>query len=200
MPVKNHNLMNKITITAAILLLATTATAQASSTGLILNDDSVLVHHISKSTTRFGIETQLNYNLMYSQEPAPRNFLVSAEIGFPQKAWRFWENHSLTPRVDLMVVEFMDFYISAAAGGVSYRLTATESHRFDILTEATLAPQLTTFGKGKFLWTFKTQLNYPIAENAELNVGYRSITAKLLNNYADGFERGLYFGLTTYFK
>lgn len=192
--------MKKTALISAMLLLATTATAQASSTGLILNDDSVLIHHISEPTTVRGIETQLSYNLMYSQEPDPRNFLVSAEVEFPQQAWRFRDNHSLTPRVDLMAIDFMDYFISAAAGGVSYRLAATESRHYNILTEVTLAPQLTTFGKGKFLWTFKAQLNYPIAENAELNVGYRNITVKLLNNYADGFERGLYFGLTTYFK
>lgn len=192
--------MKKTALISAMLLLATTATAQASSTGLILNDDSVLIHHISEPTTVRGIETQLSYNLMYSQEPDPRNFLVSAEVEFPQQAWRFRDNHSLTPRVDLMVVDFMNYSFIAAAGGVSYRLAATESRPYNILTEVTLAPQLTTLDKGKFLWTFKTQLNYPIAENAELNLGYRNITAKLLNNYADGFERGLYFGLTTYFK
>ncbi|MDZ4262178.1 MAG: hypothetical protein U1B30_07595, partial [Pseudomonadota bacterium] len=172
--------MKKIALISAMLLLASAATAQASSTGLILNDDSVLIHHISEPTTMRGIETQLSYNFMYSQEPDPRNFLVSAEVEFPQQAWRFRDNHSLTPRVDLMVVDFMNYSFIAAAGGVSYRLAATESRHYNILTEVTLAPQLTTLDKGKFLWTFKTQLNYPIAENAELNVGYRNITVKLL--------------------
>lgn len=193
-------MLKNIAITVATLLLAATAPAQASSTGLLLNDDSIQIHHISEPAPLLGIETRLAYNFLYSQEPDPRNLLLSAEIEFPEQAWVFWDNHSLTPRLDLMAIDFMDRRFAAAAVGASYRIAPSDWHSFDLLTEATVAPQLTTLDKGKFLWTFKTQLNYPIAENIDLNFGYRSITVKLLNNYIDGFERGLYFGITTYFK
>lgn len=197
---ENHNPMKNIALLTLILLSATVATAQASSTGLILNDDSVLVHHIGNPATLRKVDIQPSYNFMYSQEPDPRNFLLSAELELTQKRWRFRDSHTLTPRIDLIGADFMDYFLSAVAGGGIYRLEATESRRFDVLAEATLAPQLTTFGRGKFLWSFKTQLNYPVTDDISLNLGYRSITMKLLNNYEDGFERGLYFGITTKFK
>ncbi len=197
---ENHNPMKNIALFTTLLLLASPAAAAASSTGLLLNDDSVLIDHISNPMTLRNIELQPSYSLLYSQEPDPRNLLLSAKFELPQKGWRFLDNHSIAPRVDLMAADFMDYFLSAVAGGIIYRRAATESYPFNILAEATLAPQLTTMGRGKFLWTFKTQLNYPITPDVELNVGYRSITMKLLNNYEDGFERGLYFGITSYYK
>jgi hypothetical protein len=201
-------MLNKISITAMALLLAMSAPAQAGSNGLLLNDDSAQIHlrNEGEPGPLFGIEAldeyevHQAYSVIYSQEPDPGNFLLSAEIEFPGYVWEIEERQSLTPRVDLLFADFMNYYLTAVAVGASYRLAPSETRSFDIQAEATLAPQLTTFGKGKFLWTFKTQLNYPITDKVQLNFGYRSITMKLLNNYADGFERGLYFGVTTLFE
>jgi len=189
------------------VLLAMSASAQAG-TGLLLNDDSVQLHYRSEDEPGPLFETEAlediparkAYNLLYSQEPDPSNYLLSAEIEFPGKVWEFQESQSLTPRFDLIFANFMDHYIAAAAAGASYRLAPSETRSYNILSEITLAPPVTTLGKGKFLWTFKTQLNYPITDTVEFNLGYRNITMKLLNNYEDGFERGLYFGLTTRFE
>lgn len=188
-----------ISIAATGLLLAAAIPAQASATGLLLNDDSVELHH-SREPALFGREVHQSYTLLYSQEPDPRNLLLRAEFELQDHLWEFMDNQSLAPRVDLLFVDFMDERFAAAAIGASHRLAPSESHSFEIQTEITLAPPLTTMDKGKYLWSFKSQLNYPLTDNVELNVGYRSITMKLLNNYEDGFERGLYFGVTTLFE
>lgn len=187
-------------IIIAPLVLLTPLSVQASSTGLFLNDDSVQLLYIGDPAIRFGNEFRLAYNLIYSQEAAPRDWLAGAEIELSEYAWRFPQSQTLTPRVDLLAIDFTDYRFPAAAIGAAYRLAPMPPERkFEVVAEATVAPPLTTFGKGKLLWTFKAQLNYPVADNADLNFGYRSLTMKLLNDHEDGFERGLYFGITTLF-
>lgn len=193
-------MLKNINIGAIVLLLAGAAPAHASSTGLLLNDDSVQILHLKEPDTLFGYETRQAYNFIYSQEPQPRNILLSAETELQDYSWKLLENHTITPRLDLMLVKFMGGYFSAAAVGASYRIAPSESRSFTLLTEVSVAPPLTTLGSGKSLWSFKTQLNYPLNNKTELNAGYRSITMKLPSNVEDGFERGLYLGITTYFE
>lgn len=193
-------MLKKINIGAAVLLLAGAVPAHASSTGLLLNDDSVQILHSSDPATLFGHETRQAYNFIYSQEPDPRNLLLGVETALQDYTWEFLENHTITPRLDLMVVKFMGGYFGAAAVGASYRIAPSESRSFTLLTEVSVAPPLTTLGSGKSLWSFKTQINYPLNDKVELNAGYRSITMKLPSNVEDGFERGLYLGITTYFE
>lgn len=194
-------MLNRTSITAMALLLAMSAPAQAGSSGLLINDDSVQFHKINDSSPLFDVEVRQAYNLMYSQEqPGNRDYLLSAEFEFPEQVQEFQYNQSITPKVDLMYVKFMDRFITAAALGASYRLAPSDTRSFDIVTEATLAPLLTTFGTSKYIWTFNTQLNYPITDKVAFNLGYRNITIKQMDNYKGGFERGLYFGLTTRFE
>jgi len=56
----------------------------------------------------------------------------------------------------------------------------------------------TTVIRGNFIWSARAQLNYTVEKELEINVGYRNINVELLNKVYDGFERGLYFGLTHY--
>lgn len=191
-------MLKQITIAAAAL--AITPVAHASSTGLMLNDDSFQVIHIADAAPLLGHDIRQAYNFIYSQEPDPRNTLLSVENELQEYAWNFLDDHTITPRLDLMVSNFVGAYFAAAAAGFSYQLAPGEWHPFVFLTEATVAPPLTTFRDGKSIWSFKMQINYSIGAKAEFNAGYRSITMQLPNNFADGFERGLYFGFTNYFE
>lgn len=192
----NKSYKGALKITIAAALLAMPAMAQAVSTGLLLSDDSVQIPYNKDAAPVFDVEVRQTYNFLYSQEPVPRSFLLSGGIEFLDHGWEFGVFQKITPKVDFMLMKFKDYFVAAAAIGASHRLSLNEEQTFSLQTEATLAPQLTTLARGKYLWNFKTQLNYPFTNDVEFNLGYRSMTVKLLNDDKDGFERGLYFGIT----
>lgn len=182
-------------------LFTSAAQAQLTSTGLLLNEDSVQLHHIREPSYIEWLDTDMrpSYNFLYSQEVAPRSFLLAAELELPDYKWEPWENHIFTPRAEVIAAKFMNRYLGAASVGASYRLILNEEHTLSLRTDFSMAPPITTVGDGKWLWQFRTQLNYPFTDDVEFNLGYRAVEIGLINNFVDGFERGLYFGITTYF-
>ena len=186
----------KITIIASLLLLANPV--QARSTALLLNDDSVDVHYISNPDIMLLHTTYQEYRLIYSQEPGPRNLFISGSFESESYAWKPADKHSLTPRALALAIDFKNESVISLAAGAVYRYQPEES-KLRIVGEAFGSPRLTTFIRGNFVLGFRVQADYTVEKGFEVNLGYRNINIELDNRIYDGFERGLYVGLTHYY-
>lgn len=188
----------KITVTAGAVLLAAGAQA-AGSSALLMNDDGVQYHYIAPPNIMLLHTIFQEHTLMYSQEPSPRNVLFTTSLETENYAWKFKENQSITPRVTGLFGEFKDQAFAAIAGGAIYRYTPSES-KWSYVAESYTSLRATTVIRGGFVWSARAQANFAIEKGLEINFGYRNTSVELLNKVYDGFERGLYFGLTHYHK
>ncbi len=190
---------NKITAVLIACTLLMANNGHAASTGLLMNDDSVLLHHIASPNVMLLHTTYQEYSLMYSNEPDPRNLMISGSFETENYAWKFKEDQSITPRVTGIAMDFWDRNVLAVAGGAIYRYKPKDQ-KYHFVAEGYGSPRLTTFIRGNFIWAARFQANYHIDKQIEVNLGYRSINVELERRFYDGFERGLYFGISYYHK
>ncbi len=186
---------NYISKLLALSLLITAGLAQAASTALLINDDSVMLHHISDPNVMLLHTTYQEYTLMYSQEPDPRNLMATGSFESENYAWKPKKDHSVTPRATLIAMDFLDRNLIALAGGAVYRYTP-EKKKYNGVTEFYASIKPTTFAQGHFVWGIRAQANYQFDERLSVNFGYRNINVETAGYFYDGFERGLYFGMT----
>ncbi len=190
--------MLNIRIIFVVSLFILAGNTQARSTSLLINDDSLEIHHITNPNIMLLHTTYQEYRVMYSQEPGPRNLFVSGSFESESYAWKIAAQQTITPRALGLLVTFKDENIIALAAGAVYRYRPEES-KLVILGEVFGSPRLTTFIRGNFVLGYRAQANYTFEKGFELNIGYRNINIELDNRVYDGFERGLYFGFTHYY-
>lgn len=181
------------------VLIAPFSQSLADSAGLVLGLDSVEIYYNNATTEKLLKNTRQNYSLMYSQESAPRNLMLSADFELLKYSRPLKKNYIWGPKIGTYLADFNESNLAAVSGGVYFRRPAKENQKFDYLTELLYAPQITSFIKGEYLWSFKFQVNYSLPDNAELNLGYRKMQIKLDGQPVDSFETGVFVGLSARF-
>ena len=180
-------------------LMAPVSASLANSAGLILNSDSVEVYYNDAASDKVLKNTRKQYTFMYSQESAPRNLMLSVDAELLKYSKPLKKSYLWGPKVGMYLADFNDNNLLALAGGVYLRRPASAAQKYDFLTEILYAPQLTSFIKADYLWSIKFQWNYPLPDEAELNVGFRTIQIKMDQQQRDSFDTGLYLGLSKRF-
>lgn len=187
----------KFLIGSALLAICTPVLANSS--GLLLNNDSVQVYYQSDDSDILWKRSRQQFNLIYSQEANPRDLLLSIDAEPLDYKQPLLTNIYWGPKLAAHLASFEDENLFAVAAGIYVRHPAQEEYDFDFVTELLVAPRLTNFISGEWLWSFKAQINLPLPDNAELNFGFRKIQIKLDGNRSQSFETGLYAGLSRYF-
>lgn len=193
------NILSFIRFLAIYALLAISTPVLANSSGLLLNDDSVQVYYQSNDSDTLWKHSRQELSLIYSQEANPRDLLLSMDVEPLDYRQPLLTNIYWGPKLAAHIASFEDENLIAAAAGIYIRHPAQEEHDFDFVTELLVAPQMTNFISGEWLWSFKAQINLPLPDNAELNFGFRKIQIKLDDKRSQSFETGLYVGLSRHF-
>lgn len=187
------------TILLTILTAIFAGPLQASSNGLFLNDDTAGIHYVGNINDSIVSNSRLDAGALYSQGPDPRNLLFSAGLELNNYNINFDNQSQLIPKAGLFWADFLDANVTAFGAGGLYRLPQTEERKYDVWAELLAAPAITTFTRGKYLWSLKLQLDYPLTKEATANLGYRKIMIKLEDEREDAFDQGFYIGLSTQF-
>lgn len=183
------------------------AGAQASSAGLLLSDDSVEIDYRTNKKPFYRQETLQRFSLMYSQEPAPRNFLLRGDLEFIQHSGMLAKAYPLRPKIGLLALNTETQTISGIPLGAILRFPVSEKRPFDGLIEAFFSP---LFGNAitndwptdyqlPWIMGMRMQINYPLPEDTEINFGYRNIRMKIDRDPVKTFEQGFFLGLTSHF-
>ncbi len=192
-------MLNYLRISFICTLFISAAPVLANSSGLLMNDDSVQIFYQTNNNDTVWKFARQEYSLTYSQESNPRDLLFSADAEPRDLSRTLLKNYLWGPKLALHVANFDDDNLVAAALGIYLRHPAKDEHDFDFVTELMAAPQMTSLIDGKWLWSFKSQINLPLADDAELNFGFRKIQIKLDDKRSHSFETGLYLGLSRRF-
>jgi len=189
------------------LLLWPISHANASTSGLILSDDSVEIDYRTQVLPIQQQEAIRHYSLMYSQEPAPRNFLLVADLELTQRGTMVSQTYPLRPKIGILAFNNEEETITGVPLGAILRFPVNEKRNYDGLVEAFLSPlfadPITNDWPANYqlpwIMGIRMQLNYPLPEQAEFNLGYRNIRMKINRDRIKTFEQGVFFGITTHF-
>lgn len=189
------------------LLVWPFATSQASSTILSFSDDSAEVNYQTNIKKFAQQDTRQRYSLIYSQEPAPRNFLLTASVEFTQHSYMVARLYPLRPTLGILVLNMDEQTINAIPLGAILRFPINEKRRFDGLIETFAAPLFAnaitndwpTNYQLPWIMGIRLQLNYPLPEDTELNFGYKNIRMKIDRNPIKAYEQGFFLGITNHF-
>ncbi len=189
-------------------LIAPISSVFAASSGLLINNDSVKAYYLGDANNHLPRHSRQQYSLDFSKEPDPRNFLLLADAELLDYLRPLKKGNSLTPKIGAFLADFNNQYVLALAGGAIFRQPANETRKYDLLSELLIAPHLSNHSDTTahpwgidlgWSWSFKLQLNYPLADDAEFNFGVRAIQMRIDKHNHDSFETGPYIGLSSHF-
>lgn len=189
-------------------LIAPISSVFAASSGLFINDDSVKVYYTGEANDALPRHSRQQYSLIFSKEPDPRNFMLLTEAELLNYKRPLKQDSSLTPKIGVFLADFRDQYLLGLGGGAIYRQPPNEVRKYELISELLIAPHISNHSETnkqpwgvdlKLSWSFKLQANFAMADDTELNFGFRSIHMRASKQHNESFETGPYIGLSSYF-
>lgn len=97
--------------------------------------------------------------------------------------------------IKIVAADPLDYYLSAIAVGaeLAYRPATTPEFKFE--TSLYYAGEALTFSDGDNIEFLVVNMDYEMASDIFIRLGYRSIKAELKNELTTDFDRGIYLGL-----
>ncbi len=189
------------------LIISPFSVSQARSTNLIFSDDSAEIGYQTDLKKFAKQETLQRYRLLYSQEPAPRNFLLTATAEFTQRSYMVAKLYPLRPTLGFLALNMDDQTINTIPLGAILRFPINEKYLYSGLIEAFASPLFANAITNDWpidyqlpwIMGLRLQFNYPLPENTEVNFGYRNIRMKVDRNPIKTYEQGFFLGITNYF-
>jgi len=202
-------MLNFLSILALIsALIAPVANVFAASSGLLINNDSVMAYYLGEANNLLPRHSRQQYSLILSKEPDPRNFLLAADAELLDYQKPLKKDRSLTPKIAAFLANFHDQNLLALGGGAIFRQLPNETRKYELLSELLIAPHISNHSDTgshpwsvdiKWSWSFKLQANYPLADDTEFNFGLRAIHMRTDKQHNESFETGPFIGLSSHF-
>lgn len=197
-------MLNCCRLALALVLGIAFSSVPAGSRGLILSEDSAQLYYQTGINDIVLRNSRQQVNLTVSKEQDPRNLLLQADTELLDYQYAAPATLTLTPKLGLIYGNSHDQGYAAPLAGATLRLPPNKTRKHEWLTELFVAPHLTRRKESsdsqqsdfEWTWGFKVQLNYPLPDQAELNLGFRKIEVDLYNRQPSSFETGLFLGLS----
>ncbi len=189
-------------------LIAPITSVLAASSGLLISTDSVKAYYLGNANNYLPRYSRQQFSLILSKEPDPRNFLFIADAELLDYQRILKKDRTFTPKIATFLANFKNQSLLALGGGAIFRQLPNETRKYELLSELLIAPHISNQGNTgrqpwridmKWSWSFKLQLNYPLADNTEFNFGVRSIHMRTSKQDNQSFETGLYIGLSSHY-
>jgi hypothetical protein len=188
----------------ALAGVLSSASALAASRGLILSQDSAQLYYLSDINDTLLRNSRQQLSLIVAKEQDPRNLLLQADAELLDYQRQVLGTRTLSPKAGLIYGNSHDQDYGALLAGAILRQPPSAERHHEWLVELFLAPHLGSHKESgnewrmdfEWTWGFRIQVNYPLPDQAELNLGFRKIEVDLHERQPSSFETGLFFGLS----
>lgn len=191
-----------------LTLVAPMPGVYAASSGLLINGDSVKAYYLGEANDYLPRRSRQQYSLILSKEPDPRNFLFTADAELLDYQQSLKKDRTFTPKIATFLANFKNQSVLALGGGAILRQRPNDQRKYELLSELLVAPHISDHSDSrshpwridiKWSWSFKLQLNYPLADDTEFNLGVRAIHMRTNKQNNEFFESGPFIGLSSHF-
>lgn len=102
--------------------------------------------------------------------------------------------------VRIIAADPLDYYLTAMAVGVELAYRPATTPKFKFKTSLYYAGEALTFSNGENVAFLMVNMDYEIASDTFIRLGYRRIKVELNNDLTTDFDRGAYLGLLWAYK
>ncbi len=197
-------MLNCCRLALALALGIAVSSSLAGSRGLILSEDSARLYYQTGVNDTLLRNSRQQVSLTIAKEQDPRNLLLQADTELLDYQYAAPGTLTLAPKVGLIYGNSHDQGYTALLAGATLRLPPDKGRKHEWLTELFVAPHLSRRKEShdghqsdfEWTWGINVQLNYPLPDQAELNLGFRKIEVNFHDRQPSSFETGLFLGLS----